>query len=451
MTLMAQTPEPEEERGGTQQAHLKDEKKTELNASVLLASPISSSTTQGVGWGLGDPWAGTIPVGLYQLEGSETGEEAAQVRTGGLQFFKVSSSEGEGGAEAEAEANQRELALRPAQVAGGANIVETGSGVFEIKWFHRRDLHTRSLAVAKACGEVSVHEVTLGFGGGDRPDRPTDSESDAFVVERERELCSASLTEGLEGVFCLCVDVAAPPQGGDSPPSKLAASTSDGRVHLLSCDAGTPDLRVALEWQAHDLEPWSVCFHAADPNLVYTGADDSFFQAWDCRQGGGGGAAVEVEAEAPGRRWVNRSAHGAGVCCVRTHRDRENLVATGSYDEHVRFWDVRMPRRPLAELCAGGGVWRMDWCERDPSLLVTAGMQGGCRVLRVEGGGGSLEEQGAYLGHGSIAYGAGFLGLVGEGGGESLLAASCSFYDNQVHLWGVPFVRREEDRLGPSP
>ena len=72
-------------------------------------------------------------------------------------------------------------------------------------------------------------------------------------------------------------------------------------------------------------------------------------------------------------------------------------------------------------------------------------------MLRVEGGGGSLEEQGAYLGHGSIAYGAGFLGLVGEGGGESLLAASCSFYDNQVHLWGVPFVRREEDRLGPSP
>ena len=239
-------------------------------------------------------------------------------------------------------------------------------------------------------------------------------------------------------------------RGVDSPPSKLAASTSDGRVHLLSCDAGTPDLRVALEWQAHDLEPWSVCFHAADPNLVYTGADDSFFQAWDCRQGGGGGAAVEVEAEAPGRRWVNRSAHGAGVL-------RENPPGQGApRGDRVLRRARQVLGREDAQKAAGGavcggGVWRMDWCERDPSLLVTAGMQGGCRVLRSRAEGGRWRSRARTWGMDPSPTARASWDSSGRGAGESLLAASCSFYDNQVHLWGVPFVRREEDMLGPSP
>ena len=41
------------------------------------------------------------------------------------------------------------------------------------------------------------------------------------------------------------------------------------------------------------------------------------------------------------------------------------LVATGSYDEKLRLWDLRAmrPGRPLHEVGLGGGVWRLRCAE----------------------------------------------------------------------------------------
>lgn len=58
-------------------------------------------------------------------------------------------------------------------------------------------------------------------------------------------------------------------------------------------------------------------------------------QVWDTRQG--------VEAPA----WANRKAHTAGVCCVSSSPYQEHVVATGSYDERARLWDLRSASRPL--------------------------------------------------------------------------------------------------------
>ena len=39
----------------------------------------------------------------------------------------------------------------------------------------------------------------------------------------------------------------------------------------------------------------------------------------------------------------------------------DTIVATGSYDDHVRLWDVRALKSPVSELNVGGGAWPCRW------------------------------------------------------------------------------------------
>lgn len=41
-----------------------------------------------------------------------------------------------------------------------------------------------------------------------------------------------------------------------------------------------------------------------------------------------------------------RKAHGAGVCCIQSSPLREHVFCTGSYDEQLRIWDLRMAVQP---------------------------------------------------------------------------------------------------------
>jgi hypothetical protein len=43
----------------------------------------------------------------------------------------------------------------------------------------------------------------------------------------------------------------------------------------------------------------------------------------------------------------NGRSHAAGVCTISPHPCIPHLVATGSYDDHVRLWDMRLMSRPL--------------------------------------------------------------------------------------------------------
>ena len=177
------------------------------------------------------------------------------------------------------------------------------------------------------------------------------------------------------------------------------------------------------EWQAHSLEAWTAAFDHFNPQVLYSGGDDSAFKGWDLRE--------------PGRAaWADAKAHGAGVCCVASSPHREHLLCTGSYDEVARVWDARSPARPLlrAQVGAGGGVWRLRWHPADPALLLGACMHAGFAVLRVaDGCGGAIEVAERYPHQRSLAYGAGWCCEVGGGG--TIVAATCSFYDRLLHVW----------------
>ena len=405
---------------------------TELNASVLsvcdTGTLLESDDVS--------EWTDVVAVGLYQLEqkpaaaAAEVGcdQGGSQVRTGGIQLFRFArGSDGGDGGDRDAKS------LSPCLRDG---VIDTGSGVFELKWFQQLGHGAHTLALAKAGGEVSIHRIGL-------PDtRDGAGESRRVEAGEDKELSSQSLTEGREGVFCLCVDVEDRGPGSQSERGRgVAASTSDGFLHLLRCREA--ELSLVSQWRAHDLEPWSVSLDKSAPHLLYSGADDSLLLGWDLRAPTDR-ASLEVPASPPEGDWepsrvfLNRRAHEAGVCCVRTHASRPEHLVSGSYDERVRVWDKRNLGRPLVvhEVEAGGGVWRLEWCAWDPAMAVAACMYGGCKALGLRLDAGAVDVVAQYKGHGSIAYGADFLPPLAEvGASDGVDVVSCSFYDNQVHGW----------------
>lgn len=93
------------------------------------------------------------------------------------------------------------------------------------------------------------------------------------------------------------------------------------------------------------------------PGVLYSGADDATFKGWDVRavsscDGGGAAHGAVADDAAPQQAPIfsNKKAHGAGVCCISSHPRRPHCLVTGSYDEAVRLWDVRMVASPV-ETC----------------------------------------------------------------------------------------------------
>ncbi|BBN10762.1 diphthine methyl ester acylhydrolase [Marchantia polymorpha subsp. ruderalis] len=309
------------------------------------------------------------------------------------------------------------------------------SGVFDICWRPWSDGSSRPcLAQASADGTLRLHELQ---------DDPTSSAAE--LHETSRADVSSSM--------CLFVDWAP-----NSCEPQLAVSHSDGSLSVI--DVGQADPQVISSWAAHGFEAWIVSYDTWKPQIVHSGGDDSQFCCWDLR-----------DTQRPAFR--DRKTHQMGVCSIQSSPLRENILVTGSYDEHVRLWDLRMLHKPVvqAELGLGGGVWRLKWHHSDSQLLLAACMHNGFAVARV--GDDEIEVLERYEEHNSLAYGGSWyagdweqresgavqtganapheleapaqknaLPFVTQSGSKSelspgsrCLVATCSFYDKALHIW----------------
>ena len=159
--------------------------------------------------------------------------------------------------------------------------------------------------------------------------------------------------------------------------------------------------------------------------------------------------------------------HSAGVTSAKWHPTDSNIFASGSYDEVVFIWDKRNMNAPLISIPTGGGVWRIKWylfktVNKDFELLLTANMQGGCKLyqffvdekeieydefstvvvkdhqiyenIKLDV---SLSDQSNV--NTQLAYGVSLLSCEEKDEDKSLILniASCSFYDNLLQLWKI--------------
>ncbi|CAE7185214.1 wdr85, partial [Symbiodinium necroappetens] len=209
--------------------------------------------------------------------------------------------------------------------------------------------------------------------------------------------------------------------GGDG----LAAVGQDGKCYHLKLDAS--GFQKLAEKQQHDLEAWCVDVSPAEPDLVLSGADDGHVAVWDVR-----------EPDAPALR--NRRSHEAGVTALAFNPFNPLQVASGSYDERLRLFDLRkLTAEPVAKTGRlGDGAYQIAWHPRWRGILAVAAMRCGFPLFRLDDAG--FECLTAYAAdapegtHGSLGYGISWQFAASS---ETSLAASASFYDRSVHLWTV--------------
>jgi diphthamide biosynthesis protein 7 len=318
------------------------------------------------------------------------------------------------------------------------------------------------LAQACADGNVELYEL--------RQDENAPEEEEDVVGGDDALARNVSLhhsTSFRVGSGSLCLSLSWSPRTDES---LVAVTQANGSVAVLALDTGG-ELREVRTWNAHDYEAWICAYNAWQPDVLYTGADDCLFKAWDVRTA----ACTHTSKE-----------HEMGVTVIQSSPHHEHVLATGSYDEKVRVWDDRLLGKPLATHALGGGLWRLKWHPNaaHANLMLLGCMHNGFRVVTVDGlatdattrvdaalaadiGDLSITEQSGYYRHTSLAYGcdwchadtvhrrvdttaaasaAAAAAAVSSATLDSSpstassvdtmgIIASCSFYDKQLRLW----------------
>ncbi|KAI5966151.1 uncharacterized protein KGF55_000460 [Candida pseudojiufengensis] len=182
---------------------------------------------------------------------------------------------------------------------------------------------------------------------------------------------------------------------------------------------------------SHELECWTGSFGELGEltNVVYTGGDDSQLIAHDLRTSNS--------------IWNLKRGHDAGIVSILSpnpnwNSSRGNYLYTGSYDDHLRIWDLRcidsknpnlidgyIPKK-LYEENLNGGVWRLIPSTIDNRMLSCC-MYDGARIINNDST--TFKVDRYFKGdHESICYG-------GDWSFDGKFVATCSFYDHVVQIW----------------
>ncbi|EPZ35842.1 hypothetical protein O9G_003560 [Rozella allomycis CSF55] len=165
-----------------------------------------------------------------------------------------------------------------------------------------------------------------------------------------------------------------------------------------------------IEWKAHHYETWAVCFEVGNNSEVFSGADDGALVRW------------KLDYSTNNAYPLKKKQHEMGICSILNHPSDSNLLAYGSYDEHVRILN-KDTSQIIYSVNTNGGVWRFNFSPNDENLIATASMHGGVCII-------NIKEQKIlqnFRGHESIAYGVDWI--------DSTTLASCSFYDHTFLIW----------------
>ncbi|KAK6202691.1 WD40-repeat-containing domain protein [Scheffersomyces amazonensis] len=215
-----------------------------------------------------------------------------------------------------------------------------------------------------------------------------------------------------------------------SQPNTLLATCTSGESSIIDLNNQSFDTLCTI----HELECWTGNFGELGQlsNVVYTGGDDAKLIAHDLRS--------------MDKIWstTNRH-HDAGVVSILSaatswNNSKPHQLWTGSYDDHLRIFDLRLMDANNPTLVPGyipklinsenlgGGVWRLipSPIDNDDRVLVCC-MYDGARIVNPIDD--KFEVTRYFKGdHSSMCYG-------GDWARDTNTIATCSFYDNILQVW----------------
>ncbi|KAH9330716.1 hypothetical protein KI387_002824 [Taxus chinensis] len=253
------------------------------------------------------------------------------------------------------------------------------SGVFDIKWRPGNGDRQPNLLQADSDGNMAMYSL-------EHPEIVSEDEVQTYEEVKIKELVRENISCSS---MCLTVDW---DQANASPSSNIAVGLSDGLVSVVRLREA--QMQIEHTWQAHGFEVWSVAYDSSHPDVLYSGADDCNFCGWDLRE----------SSHQP--IFKNTKSHQMGVCSILKSPQWENSIITGSYDECLRLWDLRLMDRPVMQesVGLGGGVWKLKFHPSIGNLVLAACMHNGFAIVRLDNDGMKIVEE--YKGHDSLAYGA---------------------------------------------
>ena len=226
----------------------------------------------------------------------------------------------------------------------------------------------------------------------------------------------------------------------------FGATLSDGTVSIVHFRSYEfPDMTSSMwEVSRHDLEAWTMSFDL-NAQRCLSGGDDIALQCTalnslaleDFNKGFSDREFVEPMLE-----WKNRRIHQAGVTAMLPLE--EDIILTGSYDDHIRVLSIAKPPKLLAELRLGGGVWRLKLLNTHETAtarhydILASCMHAGARIVRItlfelDTEPPDIRVLAKFEEHESMNYGSDFVRTKDESYDYTIL--STSFYDKRLCLW----------------